>query len=230
MKKLFLLSILLIFSCDNNQGEISDLKDTVEDLNKQISELQSSQVTSENNSTAMQNQVNELVQKIDSLEINTDVDLKQQILELLSSQVASENNSTALQNQVNGLVQKIAALEINSEKYNSEVVGCYRWGDYPFEVLKNGIGVYQTLDRILNTFTDIHIIFVWEKKNDIIEFTFPNLFLTYSSLSIENGMGHINPGTYEIPLNNLNTLSFPASANNCGTPCTRSFVKYNCPN
>ena len=134
------------------------------------------------------------------------------------------------QNQVNGLVQKIAALEINSEKYNSEVVGCYRWGDYPFEVLKNGIGVYQTLDRILNTFTDIHIIFVWEKKNDIIEFTFPNLFLTYSSLSIENGMGHINPGTYEIPLNNLNTLSFPASANNCGTPCTRSFVKYNCPN
>ena len=189
MKKLFLLSILLIFSCDNNQGEISDLKDTVEDLNKQISELQSSQVTSENNSTAMQNQVNELVQKIDSLEINTDVDLKQQILELLSSQVASENNSTALQNQVNGLVQKIAALEINSEKYNSEVVGCYRWGDYPFEVLKNGIGVYQTLDRILNTFTDIHIIFVWEKKNDIIEFTFPNLFLTYSSLSIEKWNG-----------------------------------------
>ena len=205
MKKLFLLSILLIFSCDNNQGEISDLKDTVEDLNKQISELQSSQVTSENNSTAMQNQVNELVQKIDSLEINTDVDLKQQILELQSSQVASENNSTAIQNQVNGLVQKIAALEINSEKYNSEVVGCYRWGDYPFEVLKNEIGVYQTLDRILNTFTDIHIIFVWEKKNDIIEFTFPNLFLTYSSLSIENGMGHINPGTYKIPLNNLNT-------------------------
>ena len=189
MKKLFLLSILLIFSCDNNQGEISDLKDTVEDLNKQISELQSSQVTSENNSTAMQNQVNELVQKIDSLEINTDVDLKQQILELQSSQVASENNSTALQNQVNGLVQKIAALEINSEKYNSEVVGCYRWGDYPFEVLKNGIGVYQTLDRILNTFTDIHIIFVWEKKNDIIEFTFPNLFLTYSSLSIEKWNG-----------------------------------------
>ena len=126
MKKLFLLSILLIFSCDNNQGEISDLKDTVEDLNKQISELQSSQVTSENNSTAMQNLVNKLVQKIDSLEINTDVDLKQQILELQSSQVASENNSTALQNQVNGLVQKIAALEINSEKYNSEVVGCYR--------------------------------------------------------------------------------------------------------
>jgi len=61
MKKLFLLSILLIFSCDNNEDEISDLKDTVEDLKQQIVELQNTQLTTQTNN---QNQITELVEKI----------------------------------------------------------------------------------------------------------------------------------------------------------------------
>ena len=61
MKKLFLLSILLIFSCDNNEDEISDLKDIVEDLKQQIVELQNTQLTTQTNN---QNQITELVEKI----------------------------------------------------------------------------------------------------------------------------------------------------------------------
>ena len=68
MKKLFLLSILLIFSCDNNEDEISDLKDTVEDLKQQIVELQNTQLTTQTNN---QNQITELVEKVASLEVDS---------------------------------------------------------------------------------------------------------------------------------------------------------------
>ena len=65
----------------------------------------------------MQNQVNELVQKIDSLEKNTDTVevLKGQILELQNVQLSTVNNTLLLQNQVNQLVQKIDSLEINTQ-------------------------------------------------------------------------------------------------------------------
>ena len=68
MKKLILLSILLIFSCDNNEDEISDLKDTVEDLKQQIVELQNTQLTTQTNN---QNQITELVEKVASLEVDS---------------------------------------------------------------------------------------------------------------------------------------------------------------
>ena len=68
MKKLFLLSILLIFSCDNNEDEISDLKDTVEDLKQQIVELQNTQLTTQTNN---QNQITELVEKVATLEVDS---------------------------------------------------------------------------------------------------------------------------------------------------------------
>ncbi len=66
MKKLFLLLILLIFSCDNNEDEISDLRDIVEDLKQQIVELQNTQLTTQTN---YQNQITELVEKVATLEV-----------------------------------------------------------------------------------------------------------------------------------------------------------------
>lgn len=81
-------------------------------------------------------------------------------------------SNEAIQTQMIDLLERIASLEIDSEKYNSDVVGCYlpRFNDEGVSIkfLQNGVGYVDNWENLLwppTVFTPIQI-FTWEKEDE----------------------------------------------------------------
>ena len=109
------------------------------------------------------------------------------------SEIISNNSDSILE-----LISRINELEVSDSKYDSDIVGCYLMGDVGFQILNNGIGIFDTgIDTAFQLFT-------WEKTS---ENTYTFKFMGYND---NNANQIIVPGSYNITWNDSDDiLTFP---------------------
>jgi hypothetical protein len=124
--------------------------------------------------------------------------LKLTINQILDGQTENSERIDSNDSSILELISRINDLEVSEAKYDSEIVGCHSIGDFGFQILNNGVGIFVT------SFTSYFQLFTWEKTSpNTIEFN----FMGYNA---DDAYIFVYPGSYSKTWNNFDdVLTFP---------------------
>tara|TARA_B100000989_G_C19473620_1_gene441861 strand:- start:214 stop:1050 length:837 start_codon:yes stop_codon:yes gene_type:complete len=147
------------------EGYVENAITSISQLTLIVNELSSNFINQAANIALIKVDIQKLENNISS--INTQLDLIDstgdisEINDLLNG-IRNEINQNS-QSIVN-LISRVSSLEIESDKYSSEIVGCYTSGvfDHTVKFLNNGLGYMDFYEQ-----QGIYQVFIWEKKDDL---------------------------------------------------------------
>ena len=191
------------------EGYINSAISSISQLSSIIEGLTSNFINHAANLALLQVDVETMENQISDLESQLNlIDSTGNLAEINDLLIDIQDNIDDNSGSIISLISRISNLELDSEKYNSNIVGCYYLADYTFQILENGIGFYEGWDG-----ARVYVTFIWEKtSNNEYKFVFPSLWLLYSSMD-----KWITGGTYLWTINNnLDDLYFPLSGDTDG--------------
>jgi len=161
----------------------------------------------------IEEQIINIESQLELIDSTGDISAKNDLLEDIENNIEDNSGSIA------SLISRISNLELVSEKYDSDIIGCFYLGDYTFKILENGIGFYESYDN----FGRLYITFIWEKVSpNEYKFVFPDLWLQYSNMSY-----WITGGTYlRTIISNINEIYFPLSGDIYGWVDSDGLAKF----
>lgn len=178
-------------------SSISQLSDIIDGLTSNFINQAANLALLQVDIETIEEQILDLESQINLIDSTGDIS---EINDLLSDiQDNIDNNSDS----INSLISRISNLELDSEKYDSDIIGCYYLADYTFQILENGIGFYEGWDG-----GRVYITFIWEKvSTNEYKFVFPSIWLQYTSME-----RWVKGGTYLRTINSTtNDIYFPLS-------------------
>jgi hypothetical protein len=143
-----------------------------------------------NDLSDVSNEIELLKEEIKNLKLN--------INQILDGQTENSERIDSNDSSILELISRINDLEVSEAKYDSEIVGCHYLGDWGFQILNNGVGIYDTGSN-----TGFQL-FTWEKTSpNTIQFN----FMGYND---DDNYTFVYPGTYSFNWNNFDDeLIFP---------------------
>ena len=143
-----------------------------------------------NDLSDVSNEIELLKEEIKNLKLN--------INQILDGQTENSERIDSNDSSILELISRINDLEVSEAKYDSEIVGCHSIGDFGFQILNNGVGIFVT------SFTSYFQLFTWEKTSpNTIEFN----FMGYNA---DDAYIFVYPGSYSKTWNNFDdVLTFP---------------------
>ena len=143
-----------------------------------------------NDLSDVSNEIELLKEEIKNLKLN--------INQILDGQTENSERIDSNDSSILELISRINDLEVSEAKYDSEIVGCHYLGDWGFQILNNGVGIYDTGSN--SGFQ----LFTWEKTSpNTIQFNFMG-YKDYDNYTF------VYPGTYSFNWNNFDDeLIFP---------------------
>ena len=148
---------------------IIQLTSIIDDLSSQfinqVANLAAIEATVEN----LEENVNSLQSQVELIDSTGDISEINELLENLQNSI--DDNSQSILNTIS----RISNLEIDSQKYDSDIIGCYEIDNYDNEVsikfLENGIGYVDYFEGV-----DYSIqVFTWEKEETGIKLIFGDI-------------------------------------------------------
>jgi uncharacterized coiled-coil protein SlyX len=203
-------------------SSISQLSDIIDGLTSNFINQAANLALLQVDIETIEEQILDLESQINLIDSTGDIS---EINDLLSDiQDNIDNNSDS----INSLISRISNLELDSEKYDSDIIGCYYLGDFTFQILENGIGFYEGF----SSFGMEYITFIWEKvSTNEYQFVFPSFSLLYLYDYMDK---FIVGGTYLRTINSTtNDIYFPLSGDIDGwveSDGSARFYRGDCPN
>ena len=150
-------------------SSISQLSDIIDGLTSNFINQAANLALLQVDIETIEEQILDLESQLNLIDSTGDIS---EINDLLSDIQDNINNNSG---SINSLISRISNLELDSDKYDSDIVGCYEIDNYDNEVsikfLKNGIG-YVDYYEMSDYFTQL---FSWEKQGNSVKVMFGDI-------------------------------------------------------
>tara|TARA_X000000950_G_C13734786_1_gene585845 strand:+ start:306 stop:998 length:693 start_codon:yes stop_codon:yes gene_type:complete len=183
-------------------------------LSTLVEDLTSNFINQAANLAVLQVEVEKIEGQISDIETQLElIDSTGDIASVIDLLYDLDDNIVENRYSITSLLNRISSLETESEKYNTDIIGCYFYGDYPFEILPNGIGFYQNYNSYYGNFV---VTFIWEKvSGDDYKFVFPTFPVDYYDYDGYYTFPTVKQGTYIRTItSDTATISFPGAVYN----------------